>query len=258
MKTRHLLFLAALAVSISLGCDVEVTDDPLDGLDADGVTSAETRPRSFTAGVFEVQMHNETPSQWFSPCLCALHHPGVDLFRDGRPATTGMATFSEDGFNAVFAEELRQQPWVYSVLECEAGLTPPGGDRVETIEGPTWARLTCAAMPVTTNDVLTVADAKPVPWSIGGMLSHSSVEWDLGSEQDDYSPDSIPLDSVVLDESGFPTVLSFFSRAFAPEGSLTAEGTMEVFDAFVGSADFPAEHYGWSGSASSWTITRIE
>lgn len=245
------LAFAACDHSEPLGDPASLGPDVLDTLDDDA------SPRSLGTATFEIELHNETSSQWLSPCLCAIHHPAAQLFAEGRAASTGTATFAEDGYNGVLAEELREHPWVYSVLECEPGLTPPGGSRTEILEGPAWAAVTCAAMPVTTNDVLTVASG-PLPHTTGTGFDHASVEWDVGSEHDDYSPSSIPLDSVDLDESGHPTVLSFFSRRFVEAGLLTAEGTMEVFDEYVGSSDFPADLYGWAGSASTWTVTRIQ
>lgn len=261
LRSQSLSFLIVLG-AVSFGCDTGSIGAPSDALlvaDELDELSTETSPSQSSSALasFEVEMHNNTTGQWFSPCLCAIHHPSIRLFREGRAATTGAATFSEDGFNGVLAEELRQKAGVYSVLQCEAGLTAPGESRVESIEGPKWGRLTCAAMPVTTNDVLTVAQRDRLPKWVGSVKTHDSVEWDLGSEEDNYSPDFIPLDSLVLD-NGAPSVLSFFTRAFATDGVVTAEGTMEVFDEYVGSDDFPADEYGWTGPASTWTVTRTQ
>lgn len=263
MNDRNLLLLLMTMVgATAAACNADGSHEPLEGPRGSALSPdelvADAQPLASSDATFEIEMHNDTTGQWFSPCLCAIHHPALELFKEGWPASTGLATFAEDGFNGIYAEELSRHPWVYSVLACEPGLTAPGQSRVEVLEGPPWARLTCAAMPVTTNDVLTVVQRQPLPWSSGGSSIHQSVEWDLGSEEDNYSPDFIPLDSVNLGPGGTPTVLSFFARAFASEGVPTAEGAMEIFEQYVGSADFPAEVYGWSGSASTWTITRLD
>lgn len=260
------LSLIGLTLTGTLACDPEATsldfEDPRAFADPEplpppGVDEGALTQLGYWQGSFEIELHNDTPTQWFSPCLCALHHPWVDVFADGKVPSTGAATFAEDGFNGVFAEELRADPNVYAVLECAPGLTAPGETRTESLSGPAWARLSCAAMPVTTNDVLTTVGGAPLPHALGDSVDLASVEWDIGSEEDNYSPDSIPLDSVNL-QDGAPTVLSFFSRAFAQDGVVTAEGSMEVFEVYEGSADFPAEDYGWEGSASTWTVTRVE
>ena len=106
--------------------------------------------------VYRIEMHNETTGQWFSPYLCALHSRRLKMFQVDRAASTGQSTYAEDGFNGILAKELRENDNVYTVLETGPGLTPPGTSRVEYIKGPANARLTCMAMPVTTNDVLTV------------------------------------------------------------------------------------------------------
>ena len=239
-------------------------------------TTALSRGRLAT---YEIELTNMMPTQWLSPCLCALHRPGLSLFETGRAATTGQATFAEDGFNGVWADELRQNNGVYSVLECKAGLTPPGATRIERISGPVRAKLTCAAMPVTTNDVLTVHQQVRPPRRLRHPRSFDSTPWDLGSEQNNYAAASMPLDvnnlvplgpdnpvtladSLVFGPGGQPTgspaVLSFFARAFAGPQGVTAEGTMYVFESYEGSIEFPAETYGWSGSASRLRVTRID
>ena len=223
---------------------------------------------------YRVEIQNQTENQWFSPCLCALHSNKVRLFQVGQPATNGQAIFSEDGFNGVLADELRENPEVYAVLQCGAGLTPPGATRIEEISGPVNAHLTCASMPVTTNDVLTTVSRVRTPKQIGVVRNYSSVEWDLGSEEDNYSSASMPEDSldlvpegpenpVTISENvvfgpmgrpeGVPVLLSPFSRAF-----FNAEGTMDIFNDYVGSDEFPPSLYGWDGPASSVAIIRID
>ena len=51
----------------------------------------------------EIEMYNQTQSQWFSPVLCALDHERVSLFGFGQIASTGQANFAEDGFHGVSA-----------------------------------------------------------------------------------------------------------------------------------------------------------
>ncbi|MFC1749739.1 spondin domain-containing protein [Pseudomonadota bacterium] len=227
---------------------------------------------------YRIEITNKTPSQWFSPCLCALHSK-KRMFRSGRPATTGQATFAEDGFNAVWAKELRQQRGVYAVLQCGGGLTPPDGTRVETISGPANARLTCASMPVTTNDVLTAITNVKVPAYVGDSRLYKSKEWDLGSEENSYSASTMPEDvldlipegpdnPVTISDNvifgvygrplGVPALLSPFTRSFFGPSGVTAEGTMSVLREFAGSDEFPAELYGWQGAASSVRVTRIK
>jgi len=232
------------------------------------------------AAVYRVEMHNQTDKQWFSPCLCALHNSRIRLFQEGQAATTGQATFSEDGFNGILAKELQENPNVYSVLQCGPGLTPPDSYRVEYIKGPVSARLTCAAMPVTTNDVLTVIQRVKLPKQFYTTRTYRSKEWDLGSEQNNYSAGSMPedsvnliaegsnnpvtiADSVVFGSSGrpvgVPALLNPFSRAYiGDQGEAIAEGTMSLFTHYEGSDDFNAEIYGWMGSASYFSVTRIE
>ena len=236
--------------------------------------------KSAVNGVYKIEIHNQTETQWFSPCLCVLHDEEVDLFQVGQAATTGQATFAEDGFNGVLAQELRENPNVFSVLECEPGLTPPEATRVEFIEGPINAKLTCAAMPVTTNDVLTVIDSKQLPKRLGRKREFASIEWNLGSEVNDYSADSMPEDSanlvpegpdnpVTISDNvvfgpegrpvGVPSLLSPFTRFyFNDQGEFIAEGTMNIFTEYVGSDEFPAEIYGWSAPASRVSVTRID
>ena len=229
---------------------------------------------------YRIEMHNQTENQWLSPCLCALHNNRVRLFQTGQAATTGQATFSEDGFNGVLAEELRDNPDVYAVLECDAGLTPPGAYRVEHISGPGNARLTCAAMPVTTNDVLTAVDRVKPPKNTNDTHEYASTEWDLGSEHNNYSADFMPQDShnlaiegpdnpVTIADNvifgingrpiGVPSLLSPFARSYMnQQGDTVSEGTMSIFTHYEGSDAFPAEIYGWSGPASRFTVTRVE
>ncbi len=231
--------------------------------------------------LYRIEMHNQTENQWFSPYLCVLHNKRLRLFRQGRAATTGQAVFAEDGFNGVLTEELRNNPNVYSVLQTDAGLTPPGASRIEYMEGRANARLTCAGMPVTTNDVLTTITHVKPPKRLFRPQVFSSTEWDLGSEVNNYS-ESMALDSVNLaPESpdnpvtisdnvvfgpngrppGVPTFLGLgpFTRAFMNStGQVIAEGTMSVFTHYEGSDEFPAELYGWSGSASRFEVTRVE
>ena len=223
---------------------------------------------------YRIEIQNQTENQWFSPCLCALHSNKVRLFQVGQAATNGQAIFAEDGFNGVLAEELRENPQVYAVLQCGAGLTPPGATRIEEISGPVRARLTCASMPVTTNDVLTTVSSVRTPNQIGVVRSYNSVEWDLGSEEDNYSSSSMPEDSLTLvpegpdnpvtiaenvvfgpegRPDGVPSLLSPFSRAF-----FNSEGTMNIFNDYVGSDEFPSFLYGWNGPASSLSIIRVD
>ncbi len=233
-----------------------------------------------TTALYRIELHNLTPTQWFSPYLCALHDQGLRLFRSGQAASTGQATFAEDGFHGVMADELRQHADVHAVLQTAAGLTPPGASRVEFMEGPVGARLTCAAMPVTTNDVLTVVQRVRPPRRLDTPREYESIEWNLGSEVNNYSADAMPEDSVnLLPEGpdnpvtisenvvfgpdgrpdGVPSLLSPFTRAFIDAtGTVIAEGTMSVFSQFVGSETFPADVYGWTGSASRISVTRVQ
>ncbi len=164
-------------------------------------------------------MHNQTENQWFSLCLCVLHSKRVRLFQAGQAATTGQATFSEDGYNGVLAEELRENPDVYSVLQCKPGLTPPGATRIEEIAGPKHARLTCATMPVTTNDVLTTITRVRTPERLGLTRHYASTEWDLGSEENNYSASSMPEDSLgMVSESPDNPVTISENVVFGPQG----------------------------------------
>jgi len=231
-----------------------------------------------TGATYRVEFHNLTDAQWFSPILCVLHNRRLIMFKDGQAATTGQATFSEDGFNGILAAELRENPLVYSVLQSEPGLTPPDSYRVEHITGPKRARLTCAAMPVTTNDVLTVVHNVKTPKHTGDTKNYYSTEWDLGSEENNYSAESMPEDSLnLVAESadnpvtisdnvvfgatgrpiGVPSLLSPFTRAFF-NGNVIAEGTMSVFTHYEGSEAFPTQLYGWNDSASRLSVTRID
>ena len=228
---------------------------------------------------YEIEIYNNTPSQWFSPCLCALHKKRLNLFDLDQAATAGQAVFSEDGFNGIWAEELRANDNVYSVLQCDAGLTPPDATRVETITGPRHAQLTCAAMPVTTNDVLTTVTVDNLPKFLGSSRSYNSIEWNLGTEEDAYSATTMPEDSLDLipegpgnpvfisdnvnfgaggRPEGVPSLLSPFTRQYFDANGVTAEGTMMIFDTYVGSEAFPAELYGWPDYASKVTVTRIK
>ena len=263
-------FLSALAIfSVNLAVADQENEYDNDGNNASYQNHA----------VYRIEMHNQTANQWFSPYLCALHNRRLRLFQVNRAATTGQATFSEDGYNGILAKELRENPNVYSVLETAPGLTPPGTSRVEHISGPSNARLTCIAMPVTTNDVLTVIQNVKTPKHHDRTQSYSSTEWDLGSEFNNYSAQFMPEDSINLvpeepnnpvtisdnvvfgsvgRPAGVPSLLSPFTRAYVNSQGAIAEGTMSVFTQYVGSDDFPAELYGWAGSASRFLITRVE
>lgn len=242
------------------------------------VAGADQLNRNSNTARFRIEMHNITSGQWLSPILCALHDKDVKLFGNNHAPTAGQAIFAEDGFNGVWASELRKNPKVYSVLRGAAGLTPPDATRVEYIEGPASARLTCAAMPVTTNDVLTTTSNVRLPRHAGTSLTYNGREWNIGSEEDNYSADFMPLDSVNLVPEGngnpviisdhvvfgaggrpasVPSILQFFKRAFVDAtGNVTAEGVMRVFDSYEGSEAFPASQYGWTGPASVFTVTR--
>lgn len=260
MKFKHLLLAIALpAVSVS----------------------AIATDRDSSEMAYQIQMHNLTDYQWFSPYLCAIHHKRLNIFEFGQSASTGLATFAEDGFNGVIAEELRSNPDVYAVLQTGPGLTPPGASRIEVIEGyaPRNARLTCAVMPVTTNDVLTAVSQVRLPEGGNRTRVYTGTDWDLGSEVNNYSAESMPLDSVSLiahgpDNAGtipksvafgssgrpvgVPTSLSPFKRTFIDgSGTVIAESYMSLFH-YEGSEAFPAEAYGWSGSASRFEVTRID
>ena len=230
--------------------------------------------------VFRIEIHNDTETQWFSPYLCALHHKRLNLFQEEKAASTGQATFAEDGFPGILAKELRENPYVYAVIQSGPGLTPPDATLATYIKGPSKARLTCAAMPVTTNDVLTVVQGVKTPKHVNGSSSYSSIEWDLGSEKNNYSPNSMPEDSANLipegpnnpvtisdkvifgsagRPAGVPSLLSPFTRAYlGNNGKAIAEGTMTIFERYEGSQQFPAEIYGWDGSASRFLVTRVK
>jgi len=230
--------------------------------------------------VFRIEIHNKTETQWFSPYLCALHHKRLNLFQEDKAASTGLATFAEDGFPGVLAKELRENPYVYTVLQSGPGLIPPDATLTTYIKGPSKARLTCAAMPVTTNDVLTVVQGVKTPKHINYSFYYSSTEWDLGSERNNYSSSSMPEDSANLvpegannpvtisnkvmfgsagRPTGVPSLLSPFTRAYlGNNGKVASEGTMSVFESYKGSQEFPTEIYGWNDSASQFSVTRIE
>lgn len=235
--------------------------------------------RNAQMATYELRIKNETRAQWLSPCLCALHDRRLALFKALTAPSNGQAIFAEDGYNGAFAEELRQNKHVYSVLQCAPGLTPPGAVRTEQIEGPKNVRLSCASMPVTTNDVLSVVNGVRLPKFIFVSKNYESVEWDLGSEKNDFSRLSMPLDSLLLIEEsetnpvkiaenvefnsdgrplGVPAVLSPFMRNFFDgTGLFSAEGVMKIFRNYEGSDEFPAESYSWQGNASEVTVTRI-
>jgi hypothetical protein len=146
------------------------------------------------AARYEVTITNLTPGQQFTPFIVATHSERFQLFTLGKPARPELATLAAEGDFGPLQSVLEASS---AVRDIEVGdntfLTNPGASTtffVETRRG--FERLTLAAMLVPTNDAFLALNGIDLSQVDSDPVTHFSVAYDGGTEQNDELCASIP------------------------------------------------------------------
>lgn len=200
--------------------------------------------------VYHVTITNTTVNHVLTPPLIVAHKKGFHLFSVGNsehPASDGLATLAETGNPGPLAEELSDNPKVYSVTvgpeqagSVEAALIFGGTPSITyEIHAPKGTMFSVASMLATTNDAFTSVTMKSPK---RGRHAHAmGMTYDAGSEMNNEDCAFIP---------GPPCGGSNDQEDSAAPG----EGFVTVHAGISGKNDLSAANLDWRGPTSMVSI----
>lgn len=180
------------------------------------------RPRQF-----EVTITNLTYNQVFSPSLVVSHAPNIRLFREGEPASEGIAIMAEAGDVSAIVASVEGDRRVRGAGVTEGPLLP-GQSTTITIPANGGSRVSLVSMLVNTNDAFYAVNSAVAPRARRSRTLYP-VAYDAGSEENDELCSNIP------------------GPACGGEGVSAAdgEGFIHIHRGMHGIGDLPAAIYDW-------------
>ena len=195
---------------------------------------------------YEVTITNISKSLQFTPILFATHHPSIEFFELGEPASPGLALLAEDGATDPLVAELASTGAVVDTANSADVLGPPpllfaGQSVTVSIRGQhRRTRLSLAAMLLPTNDSFVSLDSVRLP--IHGSRTYYAKGYDAGSEPNDEWCANIPG----------PTC---GGAGASPEAG--GEGFVHIANGIHGIADLDAAVYDWRNPVAKVVIRRV-
>jgi hypothetical protein len=132
---------------------------------------------------YRVTVRNLTDHQLLTPAVVATHQGRTRIFREGRPASTGIRQLAENGGVPVLVSELEGTRGVHGVVVAGSAPIAPGAS-VETLvtAGGRATQLSLAAMLICTNDGFAAVANVGLPSSFGRERVILGGSYDAGTE----------------------------------------------------------------------------